>query len=44
MTTSNSDNLHVLQLPDDVKQNIEDAGARYIPYVSRLSRIIRHVC
>ncbi len=22
----------ILQLPDDVRQNLEDAGARYIPY------------
>ncbi|KAM0804648.1 Spt4/RpoE2 zinc finger-domain-containing protein [Usnea florida] len=26
-----TDNVCLLQLPDDVKQNIEDAGARYIP-------------
>ena len=30
--------LLLLQLPDDVKQNIEDAGARYIPYVAKLPR------
>lgn len=37
--TSNADHCCLLQLPDDVKQNIEDAGARYIPYVTRLCRI-----
>ena len=36
MNTGNADILCLLQLPDDVKQNIEDAGARYIPYVLRL--------
>ena len=39
-----SDNFCLLQLPDDVKQNIEDAGARYIPYVPRLSRATGHAC
>lgn len=36
MDTGDADILCFLQLPDDVKQNIEDAGARYIPYVQRL--------
>ena len=39
MISSVTDHFYMLQLPDDVKQNIEDAGARYIPYVLRLSRI-----
>lgn len=36
MNTGNANVLCLLQLPDDVKQNIEDAGARYIPYALRL--------
>lgn len=28
---SDADGCWTLQLPDDVKQSIEDAGARYIP-------------
>ena len=35
MATITADDSYLLQLPDDVKQNIEDAGARYVPYVSR---------
>lgn len=35
LVTSSTDAFCLLQLPDDVKQNIEDAGARYIPYVLR---------
>ena len=31
-----------LQLPDDVKQNIEDAGARYIPYVTNPPEFTQH--
>ena len=32
------------KLPDDVKQNIEDAGARYIPYVTNLPDLTQHAC
>ena len=35
MVTVTADDSYLLQLPDDVKQNIEDAGARYVPYVYR---------
>ena len=42
MVTSNADDVCSLQLPDDVKQNIEDAGARYIPYVAKLPAITMH--
>ena len=36
VVTSIADIFLLAKLPDDVKQNIEDAGARYIPYVPRL--------
>lgn len=44
MITSNVDHCCLLQLPDDVKQSIEDAGARYIPYVLRLFKITGQAC